>query len=341
MSVGQVTRINGLMSTYSVGQSDLQSLRAPVPRVSKISGEAEPRGGTLDTTLDSMVLNNTATGTLTGRNGGTLAGIYYSSDGDSAEISNMAMNMFLDLEGGSGILPQLADYNLALPQPADYNQALPQPADYNQALPQPADYNQTLPQPADNYQAVPQPADYNQPQPQTADYNQPQPQPADNYQALPQPEGYNYFALPGPLVANNEQPNTSQNTRKPEYKVTEELLRKLEPKGFCQTCANRRYVDQSSDPSVSFQTPTKISAGRSAVAVAAHENEHVYNERASAERNNRRVIHQSVSLTYACCPECGASYVSGGTTRTTSVGKSDNTNYNTVDAEPSNASSAT
>ena len=96
----------------------------------------------------------------------------------------------------------------------------------------------------------------------------------------------------------------------------------LEPRGECQTCANRRYVDQSDDPSVSYQTPTNISAGMSGAAVAAHESEHVNNERANALRGDREIISQYVSITYACCPECGRLYAAGGTTRTTSVGRS-------------------
>jgi len=60
-----------------------------------------------------------------------------------------------------------------------------------------------------------------------------------------------------------------------------------------------------------------------AAAVASHENEHVRNEQAKAHRDDREIISQTVTLTYDCCPECGRNYVSGGTTRTTSVSKSD------------------
>ena len=101
------------------------------------------------------------------------------------------------------------------------------------------------------------------------------------------------------------------------------LLEELKPEGECNTCANRKYVDQSDDPSVSFQTPTNISANMSAAAVASHEAEHVRNEQAKAHREDREIVSQTVTLTYDCCPECGKNYVSGGTTRTTSVSKSD------------------
>ena len=91
----------------------------------------------------------------------------------------------------------------------------------------------------------------------------------------------------------------------------------------CQTCKNRKYQDVSNDLSVSFQTPTKISPGQAAFAVAAHEAEHVASDRASAIREGREIISQTVSLKTAICPECGAVYVSGGVTRTISRAKVD------------------
>ena len=86
----------------------------------------------------------------------------------------------------------------------------------------------------------------------------------------------------------------------------------------CQTCNSRRYQDVSDDPSVSFQSPTHISPGQSAAMVAAHENEHVVNERAKAEQEGREIISQTVSLETSICPECKRAYVSGGETRTVS-----------------------
>ena len=84
----------------------------------------------------------------------------------------------------------------------------------------------------------------------------------------------------------------------------------------CQTCASRRYQDQSNDSSVSFQTPTHVPAMMSTGAVIAHEMEHVASENARAERDKREVVHSSVSIQYATCPECGVRYASGGETRT-------------------------
>ena len=84
----------------------------------------------------------------------------------------------------------------------------------------------------------------------------------------------------------------------------------------CQTCANRTYVDQSDDPSVSFQTPTKISPEAAPALVAAHEGEHVAHEQARAAKEGKRVVSQSVTIHTSVCPECGKVYVSGGETRT-------------------------
>ena len=86
----------------------------------------------------------------------------------------------------------------------------------------------------------------------------------------------------------------------------------------CKTCSSRTYMDVSNDPSVSFQTPTRISPGQSAAVVAAHEGEHVSNEQAKAEREGREIISQTVTLRASICPECKRVYISGGTTYTIS-----------------------
>lgn len=84
----------------------------------------------------------------------------------------------------------------------------------------------------------------------------------------------------------------------------------------CQTCKERKYQDQSDDPGVSYQTPTNIAPEQAAAAVRGHEQEHVVREQATAQREDREVVSQSVTLHTAICPECGRVYVSGGTTRT-------------------------
>ena len=93
----------------------------------------------------------------------------------------------------------------------------------------------------------------------------------------------------------------------------------IEPKGECSTCNSRKYVDKSSDSSVSYQTPTKLNPQTAALAVGAHEREHVFNEKAKAQREDREIVKQTVSIKYDTCPECNIMYPSGGTTRTQSV----------------------
>ena len=83
----------------------------------------------------------------------------------------------------------------------------------------------------------------------------------------------------------------------------------------CETCANRKYKD-GSDEMVSFKSAAHISPEASAGRVRAHEQEHVSNAYKEAEKKNGKVIAANVSLQTAVCPECGRSYVSGGTTRT-------------------------
>jgi len=89
----------------------------------------------------------------------------------------------------------------------------------------------------------------------------------------------------------------------------------------CQTCKNRTYQDVSNDPGVSFKAPGRISPSASAAVVRSHEQEHVSNERAKAQREGKQVVSQTVTIYTAVCPECGRSYVSGGVTRTTVAGK--------------------
>ena len=83
----------------------------------------------------------------------------------------------------------------------------------------------------------------------------------------------------------------------------------------CETCRNRKYQD-GSDEMVSFKSAAHISPQASASRVMAHEQEHVSNAYKKAAQNNGKVISANVSLKTAICPECGRSYVSGGTTST-------------------------
>ena len=94
--------------------------------------------------------------------------------------------------------------------------------------------------------------------------------------------------------------------------------------GECQTCEERKYQDGSDDMGVSFQTPTNVKPEQAASAVRGHEMEHVVREQAKADREGRKVVSQSVTMHTEICPECGKSYVSGGTTRTVTKANTDN-----------------
>lgn len=92
-------------------------------------------------------------------------------------------------------------------------------------------------------------------------------------------------------------------------------LNKAVGKAECQTCKNRKYVD-GSDEMVSFKSPSKIRPEQAAGKVRAHEQEHVANAFSKAATGNGKVLQASVQLKTAICPECGRSYVAGGTTTT-------------------------
>lgn len=98
--------------------------------------------------------------------------------------------------------------------------------------------------------------------------------------------------------------------------VGAEGVQKAAEEGKCETCEKRKYQDGSDDPGVSYQTPTRIAPENAASAVRGHEMEHVVREQAKAQREDRRVVSQSVTLHTDICPECGKAYISGGTTRT-------------------------
>ena len=67
---------------------------------------------------------------------------------------------------------------------------------------------------------------------------------------------------------------------------------------------------------VSFKSPAHISPESAASAVRSHEQEHVTNAYSKAATGNGKVVSATVSIHTSICPECGRSYVSGGTTDT-------------------------
>ena len=83
----------------------------------------------------------------------------------------------------------------------------------------------------------------------------------------------------------------------------------------CQTCKNRKYQD-GSDEMVSFKSAAHVSPQAAAGRVRAHEGEHVSNAYDKAAQKNGTVVYASVSIHTSVCPECGRTYVSGGTTNT-------------------------
>lgn len=84
----------------------------------------------------------------------------------------------------------------------------------------------------------------------------------------------------------------------------------------CQTCKNRKYVDGSNEPDVSFKTPGNISPEQSFAKVSAHEREHVSNAVAKGSKPGAKLISANVTLKMGVCPECGRTYVAGGVTNT-------------------------
>ena len=98
----------------------------------------------------------------------------------------------------------------------------------------------------------------------------------------------------------------------PEESNVKSAGRKSSP-AECETCQNRKYQD-GSDEMVSFKTAQHISPSEAGARVRAHEQEHVSNAYAKAAQDGGKVLQASVSIHTAVCPECGRTYVSGGTT---------------------------
>lgn len=114
--------------------------------------------------------------------------------------------------------------------------------------------------------------------------------------------------------------NYSDDRQTQEVKSAQEVFEEAE----CQTCAERKYKDGSDDPGVSFKTATHLSPEQAASAVRGHEMEHVTRNQAKAQREDREIVSQSVTIHTDICPECGRVYTSGGTTRTITRGNADN-----------------
>jgi len=108
-------------------------------------------------------------------------------------------------------------------------------------------------------------------------------------------------------VSNQVSPATEEESKK--------IGRTSSPEE-CETCKNRKYMDGSNE-NVSFKSATHISPSAAGAAVRAHEGEHVSNAYTKAAQDNGKVVNASVAIHTSVCPECGRTYVSGGTTNTT------------------------
>lgn len=120
------------------------------------------------------------------------------------------------------------------------------------------------------------------------------------------------------LEAEEEDKLKKDKIEKEELKEEEEKKAKEEEEDDreCETCANRKYQD-GSDEMVSFKSASHIAPEAAASKVRAHEQEHVNNAYEKAELKNGKVQFASIAIHTSICPECGRTYVSGGTTTTT------------------------
>ncbi len=103
--------------------------------------------------------------------------------------------------------------------------------------------------------------------------------------------------------------------KSPADEVQEKIKKRCDPTCECETCKRRKYVD-GSDEMVSFKSAQHIPQAAVATRVRAHEQEHVSNAYKKAAQDNGKVLQASVAIHTAICPECGRTYVSGGTTTT-------------------------
>lgn len=122
-------------------------------------------------------------------------------------------------------------------------------------------------------------------------------------------------SIASPINGANDVTNAQKSAADQNVSVDNKSVEKTDPGYKCQTCANRKYQD-GSDENVSFKSATNIAPEAAASAVRGHEQEHVSNAYDKAKQNNGKVISATVQIHTSICPECGKTYVSGGTTRT-------------------------
>lgn len=122
---------------------------------------------------------------------------------------------------------------------------------------------------------------------------------------------------PDATGSNEKTPNseTSPSVKNADPDKEKKPGRRSSPED-CETCKKRKYQDGSDESNVSFKSAAHISPQSAGADVRAHENEHVTNAYNKAAKNNGKVLSATVSIHTSVCPECGRSYVSGGTTNT-------------------------
>ncbi len=118
--------------------------------------------------------------------------------------------------------------------------------------------------------------------------------------------------MPGPSPVSEEEGRVI--IRNPGESTEKQAGKKSSP-AECETCKNRKYQD-GSDEDVSFKAAAHIDPNAAASRVRGHEQEHVSNAYKKAAENNGKVMSCNVSIHTDICPECGRTYVSGGTTAT-------------------------
>lgn len=120
--------------------------------------------------------------------------------------------------------------------------------------------------------------------------------------------------LGGLSVSQEQEGNEHVVIRNPGESTKKQAGKESSP-AECKTCKERKYQD-GSDEDVSFKSAAHIDPDAAASRVRSHEQEHVSNAYKKAAQNNGKVVACNVSLHTSVCPECGRTYVSGGTTAT-------------------------
>ena len=136
----------------------------------------------------------------------------------------------------------------------------------------------------------------------------------NNNNSFTKTEAFN--ALPGEEPDKAKAAVLGINPNKEDSSKAEKRLGIKDPNEECETCEKRKYQDGSDEHNVSFKAAAHIDPNAATSAVRAHENQHVSNAYKKAAQEDGKVLRASVTIHTSICPECGRSYVSGGTTNT-------------------------